>query len=83
LPDGSIEVRKFKNREFKDLFYHDGTFYTKQEKDRKGVTKPYKKLNTVYDKNGRNDHVNVIDANGVFRAIMLDMFKLHISKQNL
>jgi hypothetical protein len=76
LPEGSVEVKEYNNWKFKDLFYHDGTFYAKRK------SKPYKKLNTVYDKNGRCSRVNVNDENGVFRAIMLDKFKYYMSKKN-
>jgi hypothetical protein len=76
LPEGRVEIKDYNNWRFRDLFYHDGTFYAKRK------SKPYKKLNYVYDKNGRCGHVNVNDENGVFRAIMLDKFKAYMAKNN-
>jgi hypothetical protein len=71
LPEGSIEVSECNGWRFKDLYYKDGDFYVK-------VNAVYRKL-AILGKS--NKHVNLLDTEGTFRAISINVFKRELDNK--
>jgi hypothetical protein len=69
LPEGFMTIHKCHGWNFENLFFKDGTFYTK-------VNEMYRKLVMIGDD---NKHIHVKDTDGKFRAIMHNIFRREIA----
>jgi hypothetical protein len=70
LPESAIEIKKWNEWNFENLYYYQDDFFQFM-----GSSRGYRKLHRCFDKDNRNAHINVIDSSNCPRAISCLAFK--------